>query len=198
MNKMRNTLVALLIVIGSTAAVSAGDASGNKFGLKVLSTKSSSIYKVIFKGPSEENIKIKLFDEKEQTLYTKTFKHADGFIQPFDLANLPNGEYTFKVTTGGETYEEVITVTEQEQIHDLVEFDLTQGYKSCQLITNNTSDAALEVTIYDADGRLLLNDNLDASSRLNRVYDFSKSFSREVTFVISQDGNTIKETSFNF
>ncbi len=189
MKKVKVLLVALLTVISATvfAYVEKEDSE-----VKIVPNKDGKTYRVIFKSSAEENVSVSILDKNQKKIYASNIIKSDGFSKPYDLSNLPVGDYTFLVETESTKFNQKV------DLRDITESDisLTKLNKSngkVQLLCFDRSHAPLSVFIYDANDDLVYNEVLEEGGVINRIYNLNELKSKNVTFNILSDGRLIKE-----
>jgi hypothetical protein len=56
--------------------------------------------KVFYKGEAEENITIAIYDAQDNRVFKETICRVNGFSKPYNLSQLPEGEYQLRVYAG--------------------------------------------------------------------------------------------------
>ncbi len=68
-------------------------------GMAVI-RKGATSYKLIYKSELASDVKVKIFNERNDLVFAETIRNSDGFMRPYDFAKLGEGEYTIKVDNG--------------------------------------------------------------------------------------------------
>ena len=96
--KSLSTLLLLLLLV---------TASAQNSNVEVRQRAGSEIVKIFFKTEDMVDISIKLKSQRGKTLFSEKM-YADGFMKPYNLENLPNGNYYFEIGYGEELVEKPI------------------------------------------------------------------------------------------
>ncbi len=76
---------------------------------EVLAHPGSEVFKVVFQSPELTSVKVELQSQRGKTLLTQEVS-SQGFMKPYNLQNLPNGNYKFIIAFNGETVVRPITL----------------------------------------------------------------------------------------
>ena len=97
---MKMRLIAGLLLISTLAVANDGKKSRiNSEELKVTVTPNqfNNVLVHVYKQEGEE-VKIKVYDRRGDLLHQERISENDEILQPYDLSELPQGEYTFEVS----------------------------------------------------------------------------------------------------
>ncbi len=114
-----------------------------------------------------KKVRLEVFDTKDNLVHKKTYSDTKGFMQMFDLEQLGEGEYIFRITSGNTSYIDKVTVGKQP-----LKTEAFQAYIS------DVNDNRLKFSYADAKGDVVLsvkdsNDKTIFTESLGR--DFSSS-----------------------
>ena len=113
----------------------------------VQSHPESEIFKVFFQAELEYDVKIRLKSRSGRTLLEDKV-YANGFMKPFNLTNLPDGEYMFHVDFGDERYQQKVILGTPKIAKEKVKKDRRSRTKISQdriLISENDKDIRIAV-----------------------------------------------------
>lgn len=196
MKTMRNTLVVLLTVIGTSVFATASDSLS--FQAQVLPSLERQSFRLIYESGIEQPVHIKIKDDKGQLQYSERYQ-LKSFVQPFDLSGLPEGTYTIELhTKSGKKVHEVVSVA-KAPISPELNFELDADSKVAKLQTEAPVGTRMRLLIYDEAGAMLHKEDWAAGQKINRRYDMEQVKGMGVTFLLL-DGSTVvneKRVSFN-
>ena len=86
------------VLVSLLAFAERGNPKSNS-GMAVVKRNATS-FKVIYKGEETSNVKVQIFDERDQLVFTETIKKSRGFARPYNFEGLAEGEYTIKINNG--------------------------------------------------------------------------------------------------
>src|SRR5882724_6573826 len=79
---------------------------------KVAVVRNGGVVKVIYKNPVASVVKVTILDAETNPLFTEKIISHGEFIRPYNLSQLPKGDYTICVDDQNGTHEEKICNTE--------------------------------------------------------------------------------------
>jgi hypothetical protein len=88
------------VLVGSLAFAGGRDESPKTSSGMAVVKKGTASYKLIYKSEQASDVKVKIFNAKNDLVFSETIKNSDGFIRPYDFGKLGEGEYTIKIDNG--------------------------------------------------------------------------------------------------
>ncbi|MEQ9300142.1 MAG: hypothetical protein RIF33_16330 [Cyclobacteriaceae bacterium] len=199
MKTMRNTLVVLLTVIGTSVFATGGDTMVDSldFQTSVLPSLESKSFRLIYQSETQQPVHIKLRDENGTLQYSERYQ-LQSFVQPFDLSQLPDGNYTFELQTkeGKQVHE--ISNVRKEIVAPELSFDLEADSKVARLQTEAPMGANMRLLIYDQEGAMLHKEDWVAGQKINRQYNMEQVKGKGVTFLLLNNGSVVTEKAVKF
>ena len=195
MKNMRNTLVALLTVIGTSVFATGSDSV--TFQTQVLPSLESQSFRLIYESQIEQPVSIKIKNDNGQLQYSERYK-LKSFVQPFDLSQLPDGAYTIELQTKEvKVVHEINNVSKMIAVPEL-NFDLAADSKVARLQTEAPMGANMRLLIYDQAGAMVHKEDWVAGQKINRQYDMEQVQGQGVTFLLLSEGQVITEKTVKF
>src|SRR6478735_4944660 len=68
-------------------------------GIAVIRSSATS-YKLIYKSELQSDVKVEIYDSRNQIVFSETIKMSDGFARPYNFGSLNDGKYTIRVDNG--------------------------------------------------------------------------------------------------
>lgn len=188
--KTKSILIAALIIIGSVSAM-ANEKPETATGLAVVPVKGSNVYKVIYKGENEGKVKVNLFNNQREVVFSQTIANG-GFILPLNFSNLSSGEYTVElVGANGKKVQKFVhgaATTPANYIH--VSKIVSEEGKYLISVRNAN---AINVKIYDRSG-LIFDESKTLAGDFAQVY--AVKVPGELTFEITDANGNVKTARF--
>ncbi|MFI2743123.1 hypothetical protein ACG2LH_10320 [Zhouia sp. PK063] len=190
---MKNILK-LSLVIGALIVSLNANASDVDFSLNVTKVEGRTISFTLNKV---QKIDLTLLDQNHQMVYSEHFDNKPVLKRTYNFAHLPNGTYFLEAETPLKVVNYVITVSndgaemnkkEVSEMYKPVVAQLNNGLVSVNLLSVDHSP--LEVKVYDDNYNLVYNETLSGGFNLGKRFDFSKSISKDFTFVMSYKDKT--------
>ncbi len=154
-------------------------------GMAVVKKEGSS-YKLIYKSAEAADVTVTIFNSTNDVVFRETIKKSNGFIRPYNLENLSEGQYTFKIVSGSTSQTEIIdhhaTLATSEALKLSALVKIKEGRYMLSLTTK--SQERLGIKIYTDKGEKLYDDNATASGQFAQLYNLgnlSGLFSFEIT-----------------
>lgn len=179
MKKISLLLLAVLVSL-HTFAGGPDNPKGNS-GMAVVKRNATS-YKLIYKGEQASNVKVQIFDERNQLIFTETIRKSSGFARPYNFESLAEGEYTIRIDNGLNSLTETIDYR-RDKVNNLAHLAPLKDGKFLLTVAGKGEDR-LTVRIFDEEGKRVYDDVNIVNGNFAQVYNLSKlqgPFSFEVT-----------------
>ena len=83
----------------------------NQGAIQVVAKHDGQHFDLVFRSEQMDKVRVNILDTRQRVVFTETFRNRDAFVRPYNLENLPAGEYTFEVTArDGNRYTQQVTV----------------------------------------------------------------------------------------
>ena len=185
MKKMVKLFGALLIVFSAAGLNAWTDSTF----CKVINVEDEKHYQVLFQSPKNVDVTIQIFDGKKKLIYTDVLQRVNGFSQKFDLSGLKDGVYSFFVKSDEYIYFQDVEV--KSWVGEHLRFVDLEG--KVALVGKNDSGKDLDIVIYDGDGNLLSEEEIEKDIILNRLFNMEQMYGKEATILIYENRSLVKE-----
>ena len=184
---MKKSFLILTAAVLVTFGAMAGNTPGTAAGVAVVNN--GTTLKLYYKAASESNVKVSILNDEGQMVFSEVLKNVDGFIRPYNLASIAEGEYTIEVTDQYTTHSEKVMIGTRRK-GELASLFRVQGEDGKYLLTVPSKEAKdISVRIF-ADDKMIYNQVEAISSDFARIYNLKK-IKGDLTFEIKdQKGNT--------
>jgi hypothetical protein len=102
--KTKSLFVAALFSVVTIASVVAAEEPTS--GLAVMSSKGSTVVRVIYKTENAGRIKLSVINSASKVVFSESRNTTEGFILPLNFTGLQYGEYTIRITDANRTKSE--------------------------------------------------------------------------------------------
>ena len=181
MKKTLSVLVVLMIV-SSVVFARRIDKPGSAPHVAVM--KNGTTFKLYYKGSQQADVKVSIRDANNNELFSEVLKNVEGFVRPYNLSSLPEGEYSIQISDKSSRQIERITF-EKTKIEKLAHLLKVSGSDSKYLLTvANKEGDDITVKIYDESNNVIYNHREEAKSDFAKVYNLGNrtgDFTFEVT-----------------
>jgi hypothetical protein len=162
--------LSLLLTIGSITITRAADDPGRDSGV----LKNGSTVKVFYKGDETNDVKVRIYNERDQIIFAEKIKKTNGFSRPYNFSNLPSGNYKIELLdNSGSQFERVnysITPEKRRKFSNLTRVGGSRD-KFILSVPNKGSDKIF-VTIYTEENAVLYSGEETITSDFAKVYSF--------------------------
>ena len=163
-------------------------------GVAVIRKTGTSTYNLIYKALLTTNVKVAIYDVKDQLVFSETLRKTNGFARPYNFDGLAEGEYTIRVSDADREHVEKVSYR-SGKLKSLVNIvKLNEGDKYFLTVAGK-GEQRISVNIYDAAGTLIHNESNMMYDSFGQVYDLS-SLKGSITFEIADNIGMRKSISF--
>lgn len=178
--KKINLLLVGVLVSSLTFAGRPDNPKGNS-GMAIIKRNATS-YKLIYKGDQVSDVKVQIFDERNQLVFAETIKKSDGFVRPYNFESLAEGEYTIKIDNGSNWMTETVDYR-TDKAGSLAHLVQLRDGRFLLTVAGKGQDR-LTVRIFDVEGKRVYGDVNIVNGNFAQVYNLNKlqgPFSFEIT-----------------
>jgi hypothetical protein len=169
---MKKISLLLAGVLFSSFAIAGGpDEPKAKSGIAVV-RKNATLYKLFYKSELATDVKIEIINDRNEVIFKETIVHTDGFIRPYNFADLGEGQYTIKVDNGSNWLTERVSYR-SEKLDNLTHLVALEGNKYLLTVPGQGSDN-LTVRIFDQQGKPVYDDTSIVEGNFAKVYNLGK------------------------
>ena len=176
------SILTLLLIAGSISFVNAFDDPRSTSGV----LKQGSTVKVLYKASELSDVKIYILDEQDQIVYTEKIKNTDGFARPYNLSNLPQGNYKIKLLDNSGSHVEHISHSVKPVKRSRITYvaRVAGSTDSFILSVPNKGQDDISITIYNADDELLYSGKETITGDFAKIYKL-KNYNGKIKFVVT-------------
>ncbi|MEL7342069.1 MAG: hypothetical protein AAGM67_16425 [Bacteroidota bacterium] len=185
------TLMVLVAVMGtvapSLAQTEATTSSSNANSVDVVAHQQEGVWMVTYQAETPGVVHIRLYDAWGNMIHRTRLADQQLFTKAFSLASLPNGDYTFVVSSPDGTYRETVGVQHGRKASPL-DIDLVPlpgSSQKYQLVVSGTEASEVEVQILSPDATLLYEESAQKDRLTSRIYNLEQVREDQVVFVVS-------------
>ncbi len=191
---VKSTLMALLVLTSNLLFANVENPPEALVSVKILEPGKMQL---AYYGKSPEKLMVNIYNEDNQRIFNETIQSENGIKKPYNLKELPYGEYKVKVRVDGKVsmhkvmheapkfpgkVKMVATACEQGKIKMLL---MSPYYKNFRL------------RIYDEDNELLFQQDIRQKNNYGRVFNFEEHKTKSVRLVLSSDREILQRKTVN-
>ena len=176
------SILTLLLIAGSISFVNAFDDPRSTSGV----LKQGSTVKVLYKASELSDVKIYILNEQDQIVYTEKIKNTDGFVRPYNLSNLPQGNYKIKLldNSGSHVQQIIHSLKPVKQSRITYVARVAGSTDSFILSVPNKGQDDISITIYNAEDAVLYSGQETINGDFAKIYKL-KNYTGRVKFVVT-------------
>lgn len=182
MKKITLTLISVLAAGALAMAKGPGQPGESSTGFAVMKS-GSAIYKLIYKSNETANVRVAIYNDQQELVFSEVIRKKDNFMRPYNFENLPEGQYTVELVSP--EGKQVQTIIHQYQLPAPSFFHVTKisGAESKYLITASGDDE-ITVRITDDRDQVLRVDRHEVKGEFAQVYNLER-INRPFTIQVS-------------
>lgn len=191
---MKIKLMVLAIVFGflSAQASPIGDEETKK-NVSVVAQE-EKVYKVIYKGISACDVRISIYNSRNQLVYAERIKLNKGFVRPYNFSGLDFGQYTIEVKDGlGTSLEKVDHQPIPKSVVNLIRLKEKNKF---MFTARAEAREYLTINIYDGINRLVYNESQWIEGNFSQLFNLSK-VAGDCTFEVLHENGEKERVSLN-
>ncbi|SRR5258708_8104520 len=186
----RTFISALVLTVSSTLAF----ANSNESSMTVVAGENANIFKVVYKSAATNRVQVSIRNNSNEVVFSETFNKMNGFTRPYNFDGLPEGEYTIEVKDNqGKKVEKVnYSLGTVKSLIKVTKINSDQP--KFMLSVANKGNNAINVSIYNAEGDVLLQETRNVVGDFGIVYNLVNAGS--YTFVVSDNTGNITRIQY--
>ncbi len=192
---MKKILSVLLVLMVISSVVFARRASNPGAAPGVAVIQNGTSVKLYYKGTEASNVKISILNAANEIVFREVIRDIDGFVRPYDVAELAEGEYTIEVSDKNGKHTEKVTIRRKTK-EKLAHVYKVKGEEGRYLLTvSNKGSEDITVRIYDESNNVIYDQVEAVSTDFARIYNL-KQYSGKFTFLITDSKGQSKTISY--
>ncbi|RNL54207.1 hypothetical protein [Pedobacter jejuensis] len=193
---MKN-LLKISLIAATMFTASATYANEDVFTLTVKSEDNKSIR---FSIDEASDIKLSIRELNSQVLFEENIHSEGASTKTYDLNALPDGEYVLNVAYEAKVAEYTIVIKNDKavvsapKVTELLKPVFTQEQSMLTLSLDNADKGPVEVQILNEYNEELYNETFTDKAKLVKKFNTSKTFGKELTFVVRAKNQEVLKT----
>ena len=166
MKKTLSVFGALMLI---SSVVLAGGTPSPSESSKMAILKSGAIVKVFYKNPEAGKVKVTIYDKDDKALFTEEVKSRTGFVRPYNLNSLPEGDYRLVMQDGNEVREENVC-TRNDHAKPLV--GIIKANENQFVVTVfSKAQNNFRITVLDEERNVLFTELYSVNGRASKLFN---------------------------
>jgi hypothetical protein len=161
-----------------------------------VSSASSSVYNVAYKAVEAGKVKVSIYNDNNELVFTETLNAVSSFNRPYNFSELAEGEYTIVLESKNDKQAEKVSYRSNKVTTYISMKEVADSANKYQLnLTSSTTDA-VSVKIYNASDALVHEQKMKVTGRAGFIFDLNKVKSDMITFEISTSNGNVERITF--
>jgi hypothetical protein len=161
----------VMLTLVSSVALAGGIDNPKASSKMAIMQKDEDHIQLFYKSNKEATIEVSIYDADNRLAFTELIRKSDGFIRPYDLSAMKEGDYTVVVNDGSEKFVEKITVKNSKEI--LLSNVISMKKEGSFLLTVADEKAQhFTITISDENDNVLYRKTESFDKQYSKIYNF--------------------------
>lgn len=174
-NHMKKTFSILGVLIMISSVVLAG-------GIENPSTKTSENtafvetltgVKVYYKSDKVTKVKVTIYDEQNKEVFSEEVKSRNGFIRPYNLDNLKEGDYRVVLEDENGTSEKIVSNVREQAVVLASVVNARKNHGKCLVTLFTKGEADVSVKLLDADRNEIASESYRISGQSSKLFNLA-------------------------
>jgi hypothetical protein len=160
-----------------------------KSGFSII--QNGPVVKVLYKSNNAGNVNISILDSRNHKVFSETLRRTEGFSRPYNISNLPDGQYVVRIDDGAGSMSQVVSV-EERRMSKTFKISKVFGVEDKILLTVGRYAKGFELKIVDKNGRTVYSEIKDLEGDFAQVYNLAALKGDVSVFITDNYGNEEK------
>jgi len=174
----KTTLIVAMLLLGATAFATEKDKPEKSEKKVAVINNNPQKFKLVYLDKVQGTVAVALKNESGQVVHYSKVDNKEGFAQPYDLSDLPAGDYTFEVTdTEGKQLKKTVSLEKPNTKANFVAniLNVNDGKKFRLAVVNKDKNAMpTSIKIYDENHNLLHSETVENYYAFRKIFDLSE------------------------
>lgn len=189
-------IAAVVFLVISASALKAEDPK--ELQMQIIS-KSDQTFKVIYTAAEKAAVRINIYDWNHKLIFSDHIGSTAGFSKPYNFKKLPEGKYTFEISSNGITSREEVSHYPQTKRATVKAFVFpTKEAGKFQLMVMANRMAPVTISILDQNNQILHEERVDADKNFGKVYNLNNLTANSARFVVLSSDFVLKDKVFTW
>ncbi len=184
------SILAMLILISSV--VLAGKDPNPSESSNMAIVKCGDVVKVFYKKTNAEKVRVTIYNDEDQAVFSEELKSQSGFVRPYNLASLPEGEY--RVVMQGESEKREESVSNMKEYARPLAGVIKPNANQLVVTLFSKEGKDLNVTLLDDQQNVLFSEKYTVEGQASKLFNLRK-VKGAVSVEVSDEAGIIKSTT---
>ncbi len=186
---MKKTFILLTAFVMLAGLSLASPVPDSETGFSVI--QNGHLLQVVYKSRASDDVKVSIFNSKNQMVFNETLKGFDGFNRPYNFEHLTPGKYRIQLEDRTGRIAKIVEIPKYKK-QRLFNLEPVHGEDGKFMLRVSEGSRGFSMTIFDKYGKELYHESKSLDGDFAKVYNFSK-IRGEVSVVVADfNGNESK------
>lgn len=192
--KVLTKVLMMALVLGATNPILAKE-NNSLETLVTLKELDRGKIQLTYIGKTPEKLHVFIYNEKNREIFKETIRSKNGIKKPYNISNLPYGEYRFEIRVA----DEIVIQKVNHKAPDIVKLLVVpMGKSKFRMMVMGPAYKDFEILIYDVRrNRLLFQENIHQNGNVGRIFDLKATGAKAVKLVLSHKNNVAQSKMIN-
>jgi len=192
--KVLTKVLMMALVLGATNPILAKE-SNSLETLVTLKEVDRGKIQLTYIGKTLEKLHVFIYNEKNREIFKETIRSKSGIKKPYNISNLPYGEYRFEIRVA----DEIVIHKVNHKAPDIVKLLVVpMGKSKFRMMVMGPEYKDFEILIYDVRrNRLLFQENIHQNGNVGRIFDLNATRAKVVKLVLSHKNKVAQSKMIN-
>jgi hypothetical protein len=193
------TLTLTLTVLSCTVMFANGTddekkTSASASGAAVIKNGEST-FRVIYKSEKENDVRVTIFNAKDELVYSEKVNNTDGFTRPYNFGSMGEGDYTISIEDGTKKQIEKVSYHAEKTAKMLNVLKLQSEEGKYLVMAAGQGNEIITVSIYDGQNNLVHRSTEATKGNFSKLYNLRK-LKGHFTFAIQNESGDVKTVAY--
>lgn len=186
---MKKLLTVVAFAVSIATVFAAGSSKIN------VSSDSTATFKVYYTNQDAQKVKVTIYNESGKKVFGETIKNSNGFVRPYNMSELPTGNYTIEVADSKEvkSFEFAYNIVSEDT--NLTAFVNRYTNNKYLLGLGNGSNDTVTIKILNSKDEIVYTANEVVVNQFAQLFNI-ETVNGTITFQVIKGDKLIKEISF--
>jgi len=157
--------------------------------------KDANTFRLIYKAEKLSNVRVSIYDSKDQLVYSEKVNNTEGFTRPYNFENLGEGDYTIAIEDGTKKQIEKVSYRAPKVTKALNVIKLSSEEGKYFVMAAGQGEELITVSVFDGQHNLVHRSLEATNGNFSKLYNL-KSVKGHLTFEVSNENGEVKSVTY--
>jgi hypothetical protein len=157
--------------------------------------KDASTFRLIYKSETQSDVRVSIYNDNDQLVYSEKVNNTDGFTRPYNLENLGEGDYTIAIEDGSKRQVEKVSYRAPKITKALNVVKMASAEGKYLVLAAGQGNELITVSIFDGEHNLIHRSLESTKGNFSKLYNL-QAVKGHLTFEISNESGEVKTVAY--